>query len=131
MASPPSLSLLVYAGCALVLALACALLSRLLRFQPSRVPAPEQDTASPAPTESRGRHFDVPFFRLIAVAAIMQAALVLLFAWAVPLRQLVVERSPGLIGLLLFVAVMASGFIYAWSKGGFDWDPRGRDRGEE
>ena len=128
--APSSLSLLVYAGCALGLALACALLSRLLRFRRSEVPVQEDDTSEPAaPTESRGRHFDVPFFRLIAVAAIMQAALVLLFAWAVPLRQLVIERSPGLIGLLLFVTVMATGFIYAWSKGGFDWDPRDR-RGE-
>ena len=127
MASTSALSFLIFAGCAGVLVLACFALSRLLRQPTSSRDGSDRTADSSRLPENPGRrHLTIPFHRLIAVAVVFQAAVVLLYAWAMPLRRIIEEggNQTALAGLAAFVAVIATGYAYVWSQGGFDWDPQ-------
>ena len=119
--------LLIFTVCALALVASVALISRLLRHRSPRSSEPAR-FAEPAPAgvvrQHVVRHAAVPFFRLIAISVLFQAVLVFLFAWAAPFREHLQARAPGLLALLLFVLTVSTGFIWAWRKGGLDWDPQ-------
>ena len=120
MASSSALTFLIFGGCADVLVLVCLAASRLLRPPSTHDPALTQ---SPSTNAGR-RQLVIPYRRLIAVAVVWQAVIVLLFTWAMPLRRLLQEGGQmATAGLGVFIAVIITGYIYVWSQGGFDWDP--------
>ena len=42
-----------------------------------------------------------------------------LYPWAVVFRQL---GLPGLVAVLVFLVILAVGFLYAWQRGALEWD---------
>ena len=125
MASTSALTFLIFGGCAGVLVLVCFAASRLLRPPATRDPALTQSPSTGRSPENAGRRqLAIPYRRLIAVAVVWQAVIVLLFTWAVPMRRLLQEGGQmALAGLGVFIAVIITGYVYVWSQGGFDWDP--------
>jgi NADH-quinone oxidoreductase subunit A len=61
-------------------------------------------------------NFRYYFYALIFLA--LDVLAVFLYPWAVELKQL---GSPALISMLLFVFVIAIGYIYAWKKKALEW----------
>ncbi len=64
-------------------------------------------------------HFSVKFYLVGMLFILFDVELVFLFPWAV------VYRSLGLFGffeMLLFLGIVAAGFIYAWKKGALQWE---------
>lgn len=124
MASSSALTFLIFSGCVGVLVLVCLAASKLLRPPSTNDPA---HTQSPSTKDGR-RQLLIPYRRLIAVAVVWQAVIVLLFTWAMPLRRLLQEGGQAIAGLGVFIAVIVTGYIYVWSQGGFDWDPAEGER---
>ena len=64
-------------------------------------------------------HFSVKFYLVGMLFILFDVELIFLFPWAV------VYRSLGLFGffeMLLFLGIVAAGFIYAWKKGALQWE---------
>ena len=64
-------------------------------------------------------HFSVKFYLVGMLFILFDVELIFLFPWAV------VYRSLGLFGffeMLLFLGIVAVGFVYAWKKGALQWE---------
>lgn len=84
------------------------------------------------PIHDSRRHFDVRF-HLVAIAFLLfDVELLFLYPWAVARKdpagfpQMVAQVpnfSPGLvmIEVMVFVALLGVGFVYAWRRGVFQW----------
>ena len=63
--------------------------------------------------------FSVKFYMIAILFVLFDIETIFLFPWAVIFRKLGVY---GLIEMLVFVGLLAVGFLYAWRRGGLDWD---------
>ena len=63
--------------------------------------------------------FDVRFYLVCLLFIIFDLEIAFLFPWAIALGE------TGLFGfwsMMVFLAVLAAGFVYEWKKGGLDWE---------
>ena len=67
---------------------------------------------------SRDR-FSVRFYLVAILFVLFDIETIFLVPWAVMYRQLGVF---GLVEMLVFMALLLLGFVYAWRRGGLDWD---------
>jgi NADH-quinone oxidoreductase subunit A len=44
---------------------------------------------------------------------------VFFFPWALVFKEM---KSPALIVMMAYIAVLVVGFVYAWKKGAFEWE---------
>lgn len=93
---------------------------RFLRIIPHR-PNPVKNATFECGMETIGKtwvqfNFRYYFYALIFLA--LDVVLVFLYPWAVDLRQL---GYPGLIAVLIFIAIVIVGYIYAWRKKVLEW----------
>ena len=63
--------------------------------------------------------FSVKFYLVAMLFIIFDIEIVFLYPWAVVFRHL---GAFGLLEMGLFVAVLLVGLVYAWKKGGLEWD---------
>ena len=66
-----------------------------------------------------GGRFPVKFYLLAMLFILFDIELVFLFPWAVVFRSL---GWGGYLEMLLFLAVVVLGFLYAWKKGALEWE---------
>ena len=71
-----------------------------------------------APTGSARERFSVKFYLVAIVFILFDIEAVFLYPWAVVYREL---KMFGFFEMLLFVALVLSGFFYIWKKGALDW----------
>lgn len=121
----PYLPIAVYA--VLVLGTGCALVFASSIFGPKvrRIdnarPLERESTyecGSPLLGTSRER-FSVKFYLIAILFVLFDIETIFLVPWAV------VYRSMGLFGLLemlVFMTLLVLGFVYAWKRGGLDWE---------
>ncbi len=93
---------------------------RFLRVIPHR-PNPDKNDTFECGMETIGKtwvqfNFRYYFYALIFLA--LDVVLVFLYPWAVDLRQLGLS---GLIAVLIFIAIVIVGYIYAWRKKVLEW----------
>jgi len=93
---------------------------RFLRLIPHR-PNPIKNATFECGMETIGKtwvqfNFRYYFYALIFLA--LDVVLVFLYPWAVQLRQL---GYSGLIAVLIFIAIVIVGYIYAWRKKVLEW----------
>ena len=65
------------------------------------------------------RRMPVHFYLIAVLFILFDIEIVFLLPWAVILRDLGVL---GLVEMLVFVAVLLVGLVYAWKKGALEWD---------
>jgi NADH-quinone oxidoreductase subunit A len=66
------------------------------------------------------RHrFPVKFYVIAMLFLLFDIEALSFFPWAILLRGL---RFPGFIEMLIFIAILAVGFIYIWKKGALVWE---------
>ena len=106
-------SILLFIGISLCLLLAVSGLACGFRRGPKRGSDP--DAGQPG---SR-----LPFrpYIVASFAVILQAACVVLFAWATVFKQQLREGGL-LLEPLIFIGVIGVGLVYVWRKGGLSWD---------
>ncbi len=63
--------------------------------------------------------FDVRFYLVSLLFIIFDLEVAFLFPWAITFKQV---GAVGFWAMMVFLAVLAIGFIYEWRKGALEWD---------
>ena len=88
-------------------------------------PTPEKmapyECGMPPVGDARERH-PVKFYLVAMIFLLFDIEIAFLYPWAMALREL---RWTGFIQLIVFFAILLTGYVYIWRKGVLDW---GRDR---
>ena len=115
------LPILIMMGFVSALAIAVLFVSSLLR---PRNPYPEklkpwECGLEPIGEASKG-HFRIHFFIIAILFIIFDVETLFLFPWAVILTDKSISMFV-LVEMIIFIAVLAVGLIYAWAKGAVEW----------
>jgi NADH-quinone oxidoreductase subunit A len=76
------------------------------------------ECGAPIVGSSRER-FSVQFYLVAILFVLFDIETIFLVPWAVIYRSLGVF---GLVEMLVFMVLLALGFVYAWRRGGLDWE---------
>jgi NADH-quinone oxidoreductase subunit A len=110
----------VYAALVALTGVAFLTLPRLLG--PKRTPEPIKESpyecGVPPLGEARQR-FSVKFYLVAILFVLFDIEAVFLIPWAVIYRSLGLY---GLLEMLLFIGLLLVGYLYAWKRGGLDWE---------
>ncbi len=117
------LPILLFLGIALALSSAFVFLPMLAsRATGTSDPTPEKLTeyecGFPAFEDSRSQ-FDVRFYLVAILFIIFDLEAAFLFPWAVSLGE---TGWAGWTGMMIFLAELALGLVYAWKKGALEWE---------
>ena len=69
--------------------------------------------------EARQQRFGVRFYLLAMLFILFDIEIVFMYPWAVVLDEI---GWPGFFSMLIFVLVLAAGFIFIWRKRVLDWN---------
>ena len=108
---------------AIFFALTMVLLPVLLRFLKlsPKNPSPVKNAPFECGMETIGKtwvQFNFRYYFYALVFLVVDVLVIFLYPWAVNLRQL---GYAGLIGVLVLVAIVLVGYIYAWKKKVLEW----------
>ena len=78
----------------------------------------EYESGFPAFSSARVR-FDVRFYLVSILFIIFDLEVAFLFPWAVSLKEI---GWAGWATMMIFLAELAIGLVYAWKKGALDWE---------
>jgi len=98
---------------------ASMLLSRLLgnaHMNPVKEQVFECGNPSTGPARER---FSVRFYLVAILFIVFDVEVVFMYPWAIVFRGLGV---PGLVEMIIFIAVLTAGLGYVWKKGALAWD---------
>ena len=63
--------------------------------------------------------FDVRYYLVAILFILFDLEIAFLFPWAVALREI---GPSGFWAMMLFLAILVVGYVYAWAKGALDWE---------
>src|SRR3974390_2987964 len=113
------LPLVIFVAVALVIGMVLLIAPFIIAY---RQPDPEKLSAYEcgfnAFDDARMR-FDVRFYLVAILFIIFALEVTFLFPWAVAFKAVGVA---GFWAMMIFLAVLTIGFIYAWKKGALEWD---------
>ena len=117
------LPILLFLGVALSLSLSFVVLPMLVsRLTGANKPYPdklaEYECGFPAFEDSRSQ-FDVRFYLVAILFIIFDLEAAFLFPWSVSLGHIGIA---GWAAMMIFLAELIIGFIYAWKKGALEWE---------
>jgi len=113
------LSIIIFFFVALGLSVGFIILNFL--FSPKN-PDPEKLSAYECGFEAFGdsrMEFDVRFYLVAILFIIFDLEIAFLFPWAISLGNI---GTLGFWSMMIFLFVLAVGFVYEWKKGALDWD---------
>ena len=113
------LSIIIFVFVALILSVGFIILNFL--FSP-RNPDSEKLSTYECGFEAFGdsrMEFDVRFYLVAILFIIFDLEIAFLFPWAISLGNI---GTLGFWSMMIFLFVLAIGFIYEWKKGALDWD---------
>ena len=71
------------------------------------------------PLGSAQRRMPIKFYLVAVLFILFDVEIIFLYPWAVTFRQLGLF---GFIEMVIFVAILLVGYVYAWKKGALEWD---------
>jgi NADH-quinone oxidoreductase subunit A len=74
------------------------------------------------PLGEPGNRFRISFYIVAMLFVVFDVEAVFLYPWAIVYTQIGLYA---LVEMMLFIAVLLVGFVYAWKKGAFIWDAKG------
>ena len=113
------LPLVIFIGVALALGLGLLIAPFLIAY---KQPDPEKMSAYECgfnAFDDARMKFDVRFYLVAILFIIFDLEVTFLFPWAIVYGQL---GTYGFWSMMVFLAVLAIGFIYEWKKGALEWD---------
>ena len=69
--------------------------------------------------------FDVRYYLIAILFILFDLEIAFLFPWATVFKDIVATESIkffGFIEMLVFVAILVVGYVYAWAKGALEWE---------
>ena len=120
------LPILLFLGVALGLSSTFVFLPMAVsRFTGANNPYPdklaEYECGFPAFEDSRAQ-FDVRFYLVAILFIIFDLEAAFLFPWAVSLGTIGIAGWAGWTTMMIFLAELTLGLVYAWKKGALDWE---------
>lgn len=117
------LPILLFLGVAIVLSSAFVFLPMLVgrltgAHKPSEAKLTEYECGFPAFEDSRSQ-FDVRFYLVAILFIIFDLEAAFLYPWAVSVFDL---GWTAWISMMIFIAELALGLVYAWKKGALEWE---------
>jgi NADH-quinone oxidoreductase subunit A len=117
------LPILLFLGVAIVLSSAFVFLPMLVgrltgAHQPSEAKLTEYECGFPAFEDSRSQ-FDVRFYLVAILFIIFDLEAAFLYPWAVSVFDL---GWTAWISMMIFIAELALGLVYAWKMGALEWE---------
>mgnify|MGYP002399827080 FL=1 len=79
------------------------------------------ESGMPVLGDARER-FSVKFYLVAMLFILFDIETVFMVPWAVAFQQLVAERLFLLVEMLVFVLILAVGYLYVWKRGALQWD---------
>lgn len=70
----------------------------------------------------RGERFPVKFYVVAMLFIIFDIETVFMIPWAAGFRQMPEIGGLLILEMLVFVAILAVGYVYIWKRGAFEWD---------
>ena len=113
------LPILIFMGVSLVIGMALLILPFLVAI---RNPDPEKVSAYECGFNSfddARMKFDVRFYLVAILFIIFDLEAAFLFPWALTFKEI---GDVGFWCIMVFLAELAIGFVYAWKKGALEWD---------
>jgi NADH-quinone oxidoreductase subunit A len=71
---------------------------------------------------SARERFSVKFYLVAMLFILFDIETVFMFPWAVAFNQLRDIQGLLLVEMLVFVGILAVGYVYLWKRGAFEWD---------
>lgn len=90
-------------------------------WRPTPVKQAPYESGMPVLGDARER-FSVKFYLVAIVFIIFDIETVFMIPWAVAFRQLGELAGLLILEMLVFVAILAIGYVYLWKRGAFEWD---------
>ena len=91
------------------------------RFLGPRNPTPEKlaayECGMPPVGDARERQ-SIKFYLIAMIFLLFDIEVAFLYPWAMALRDL---RWTGLVQVMVFFAILLTGYVYVWKKGALDW----------
>ena len=87
--------------------------------RPSLVKGETFECGNPASGSVLGRRVSVRFYLTAILFIVFDVEIVFMYPWAILARRLGVF---GFVEMLIFVLILALGFVYAWRRGALEWD---------
>ena len=113
------LPLFLFLAVALSVAVAAPVLSFLMaRQKPDKEKLSAYECGFEAFGDARSK-FDVRFYLVAILFIIFDLEIAFLFPWAVTLGDI---GTAGFLSMMVFLGVLAVGFIYEWKKGALEWE---------
>jgi len=115
----PVLLLLVFvvANAALIIGVSHVLQT----YRPTPVKAAAYESGMPGLGNARER-FSVKFYLVAMLFILFDIEIVFMFPWAVAFNQFKELSGLLLVEMLVFVAILAVGYVYIWKRGALEWD---------
>ena len=69
--------------------------------------------------------FDVRYYLIAILFILFDLEVAFLFPWATIFKDIVATESIkifGFVEMMVFVAILVVGYIYAWAKGALEWE---------
>ncbi len=69
--------------------------------------------------------FDVRYYLVAIIFILFDLEIAFLFPWATIFKEIVETEAVkffGFIEMLVFIAILVVGYVYAWAKGALDWE---------
>jgi len=113
------LPVLIHGALVLLLGAVMLALSSLVgRRAPSSVKAMPYESGV-VPVGDTRQPFSVKFYLVAMLFILFDVEAVFLYPWAVIYREL---KLFGFFEMLLFIAAILAGYVYAWKKGALEWE---------
>jgi NADH-quinone oxidoreductase subunit A len=95
-------------------------LNRLLGPRPVRPPATKEVTfeCGNDPSGTAWARWSIKFYLVAILFIVFDVEVVFMYPWAVMFREL---GMFGFVEMMLFIGVLAVGFLFAWRKGALEW----------
>ena len=113
------LPVVVFLGVAFAISCAAVIASLIAAWQKPDTEKLSSYECGFEPFDDARRPFDVRFYLVSILFIIFDLEVAFLFPWAISLADI---GTFGFWSMMLFLAILTIGFIYAWKKGVLEWE---------
>ena len=93
----------------------------LSTYRPTATKAAPYESGMPVLGDARER-FSIKFYLVAMLFIIFDIETVFMIPWAVAFRQLKGISGLLIIEMLVFILILAVGYVYIWKRGALEWD---------
>jgi NADH-quinone oxidoreductase subunit A len=111
--------ILVFALVAISFPIIALLMARVVRASsPDPVKAEPYECGNPITSTAFDTRFSIRYYLIAVLFVVFDVETIFLFPWAVQFEQLALF---GFIEMMVFLAILLVGYIYAWRRGALEW----------